>query len=178
LHDEKVVVFIDGSNFYYAIKRAYGITRVDFQKLLEHLRQGRKLIRAYYHITSVPEEKDIQEARSQQRFLHALRRVPYLEIKFGRLEKRETECVSCKVKSSIWVEKAVDVTLAVDMVRMAYQNSYDTAVVVSGDGDFSAAVEVVKNAGKNVEFAYPNRTWARNPDSACDRFLCIEQGNI
>jgi uncharacterized LabA/DUF88 family protein len=174
MNEEKIVIFIDGSNLYFSVKRAFGITKVDFHKLLEFLRQGRKLLRAYFYITSVPDQKDKEEARKQQKFLNFLRNVPYLEIKYGRLEKRETKCNACGVKSVCWVEKGVDVNLAVDMVRMAYQNSYDTAIIVSGDGDFSSAVEAVKNAGKNVELAYPNRAWARNLDDLCDAFLQIE----
>ena len=70
------------------------------------------------------------------------------------------------------VEKGVDVRLATDMVAMGLQNRYDVAVLVSGDGDFADAVQIVKDAGKHVELAYPLKA---NPANAlldvCDLFV-------
>lgn len=51
-------------------------------------------------------------------------------------------------------EKAIDIGLAVDLVRKA--NDYDLAVLFSGDGDYVPAVKVIQAAGKQValmEFA-------------------------
>jgi len=40
------------------------------------------------------------------------------------------------------------------MVKYAFLNAYDTAILVSGDGDFYPAVMTVKDIGKKVENAY------------------------
>jgi len=40
------------------------------------------------------------------------------------------------------------------MLRDAYENKYDSALLISGDGDFVPAVEYVKLKGKNVENYY------------------------
>ena len=45
-------------------------------------------------------------------------------------------------------EKAVDVKLASDMITL--KDIYDIAIIVSGDQDYVPAVEVVKDAGKQV----------------------------
>lgn len=45
-------------------------------------------------------------------------------------------------------EKAVDVKLAVDLLE--FVDIYDTAIIVSGDGDYVPAVQAVKNRGKQV----------------------------
>ena len=47
--------------------------------------------------------------------------------------------------------KEDDIRLALDMFRDATKNKYDTALLISGDGDFVPAVEYVKIEGKNVE---------------------------
>jgi uncharacterized LabA/DUF88 family protein len=52
--------------------------------------------------------------------------------------------------STVMVEKAVDVMLAVDMVRMADRNEYDVAYLLAADGDYTPAVEAAMSAGKNV----------------------------
>ncbi len=48
------------------------------------------------------------------------------------------------------VEKAVDVMLAVDFVIMALRNEYDTAYILSADGDYTHAVDFVRGQGKKV----------------------------
>lgn len=52
--------------------------------------------------------------------------------------------------TTIWAEKAVDVQLAVSLVSMAVDDYYDTAYILSADGDYTPAVEKVKSIGKNV----------------------------
>lgn len=57
------------------------------------------------------------------------------------------------------VEKGVDITLALDMAMKAFMDHYDIAIIVSGDGDFAKAVQVVKNTGRKVEMAYLKKPW-------------------
>ena len=51
------------------------------------------------------------------------------------------------------MEKGVDIKIATDMLQLAWKNLYTTGILVSGDGDFSYAVQTVKNMGKYVEVA-------------------------
>ena len=55
----------------------------------------------------------------------------------------------------VMVEKAVDVQIAVDMVVMAERNQYDTAYLLSADGDLTPAVESVTATGRRVFVASP-----------------------
>jgi len=49
------------------------------------------------------------------------------------------------------IEKKVDIKIAVDIISLAYENAYDMAVLVSGDGDFVPVVKKVKELDKNLE---------------------------
>jgi len=49
------------------------------------------------------------------------------------------------------VKKGVDIAMAVEMLSLAQRNVYDTAVLVTGDGDFAYAVQAVEECGKHVE---------------------------
>jgi len=147
MEKKRVMIFIDGSNFYHGLKNVVGKTNIDFQKLAEKLCGERDLIRTYYYNAPVQREGregNEEKYRSQQKFFSALDNVPYLTKKLGRLEKR----------GNIWVEKGVDVHLAVDMLSMAVKNLYDVAILISGDGDFASAIDAVKDLGKHVEVAY------------------------
>ncbi len=49
-------------------------------------------------------------------------------------------------------EKGVDVRLAVEMIRLAKENAYDMAYLLSSDTDLVAAVEEVKSFDKKVQY--------------------------
>ncbi len=40
------------------------------------------------------------------------------------------------------------------MISDGYENIYDTAILISSDGDFTKLVNKVKKKGKNVEVCY------------------------
>lgn len=48
------------------------------------------------------------------------------------------------------VEKAVDVMIAVDIVTGAERDEYDTAYLLSADGDFTPAVAAARKLGKTI----------------------------
>lgn len=159
---ERVMIFIDAANFHYALKYVIKNTKISYQKLQEMLTEERKLVRTYFYTVMVEKQNNEQNYRDQQRFLTALDYIPYLEKKFGRLVKR----------SGVHVEKGVDVLIAVDMLTMALRDNYDTAILVSGDGDFVSVIEAVKALGKHVEVAFPSHK-AYHLRSKCDKFTLL-----
>ena len=74
------------------------------------------------------------------------------------------------------MEKGVDIRIAVDMLQFAQRGVYDTAILVTGDGDFAYAVKAVKDLGKDVESACTRRGQARVLRGACDRFVDLDEG--
>ncbi|MCW3134323.1 MAG: NYN domain-containing protein [Methanophagales archaeon] len=166
---ERVALFIDGSNFYHGLKANLGRTRVDFYKFATLLcGENRKLIRIYYYNAPHKKEIDEEKYKSQQKFFSLLERTPYLELKLGRLEPR----------GDTFIEKGVDILLAVDMLKYAYDDTYDTAILVSGDGDFAAAVNAVKDRGKHVEHAYFKDAPSVALRKACDKYIPLDNDFI
>src|SRR3990172_13297819 len=137
------MVFIDGSNLYHVLTQTCGRHDLRFGKFVEKLSAGRDLIRAYYYNVRQDRSHNPSAAQEQERFLASLDEVPYLETKLGIYKQRGVEMV----------EKGVDVMIATDLVSGAVKNLYDTAILVSGDGDFFPAIEAVKDLGKHVEVA-------------------------
>lgn len=45
----KVIVFIDGSNLYHGLKANIGKTKINFEKFVNKLVNGRELVRTYYY---------------------------------------------------------------------------------------------------------------------------------
>ena len=156
---ERVCIFIDGSNFYHGLKNNIGKTNIDFYKLsLLLCGDERKLIRTYYYNAPLKKDEDERKYKSQQRFFTMLKSIPYLEMKLGRLVYR----------GGIPIEKGVDIYLAIDMLKYAFDDVYDTAILVSGDGDFAKAVSAVRDLGKHVEHAYFNTGQSIHLRDSCD----------
>ena len=67
-------------------------------------------------------------------------------------------CSRCGAAQHPRVEKGVDTAIVTDMIRLAWQNSYDIAVLVSSDGDFVPVVEMLDQRGlKVVQAGFPPR---------------------
>lgn len=141
--DERVMVFIDGSNLYHVLGQTCGRHDLQFDKFAQKLANGRDLRRVYYYNIRQEAFEDRSNASDQDKFLSSLYDTPHLEVKLGIWKQR----------GSTMVEKGVDVMLAVDLVTRAYKDQYDTAIIVSGDADFYPALQAAKDVGKHVEVA-------------------------
>lgn len=167
MQDERVVVFIDGSNLYMGLRQELPNTRIDMGRFAVKLcGAGRQLVRTYYYYAPVDQGDDPDLFRMQQPFLKALRNIPYFQVQLGRLERRST---------GQYMEKGIDVYLATDMLKYAYKDIYDTAIIVSGDGDFTYVVREVKDLGKHVENASLRNSRSMVLSQTCDRFTLLDQ---
>ena len=139
----RVMIFIDGSNLYHVLKQNTDKQNLDYKKFAEKLCGDRELIRTYYYNIRQESADNPSLGESQERFLNALYETDYLEVKLGIWKQR----------GNTMVEKGVDVMIAADLIAHAYEDHYDTAILVSGDADFYPALQVVKDTGKQVEVA-------------------------
>ncbi len=142
--EDRVAIFIDGSNLYHSLRANYGRTDLNFAEFATKLCGQRRLFRTYYYNVLQDATQRPEGHREQAEFLDVLRKTPYLEVRLG----------TTKVSQGIPVEKGIDIMLATDLLYFAWNNFYDVAVLVSGDGDFAYAMQAVKNMGKHVEVAY------------------------
>ncbi len=68
MENERVMIFIDGSNFYHGLKNIIGKVNIDFRKLAEKLCGQRELVRTYYYNAPVERQGNEERYRSQQKF--------------------------------------------------------------------------------------------------------------
>ncbi|MCX6818565.1 MAG: NYN domain-containing protein [Candidatus Aenigmarchaeota archaeon] len=150
-NQERVAIFIDGSNFYHSVNDTLLIhdNQIDFTKLIELLKKGRMLIGAYYYNAPLDRSYNFEIYRKQQKFFSELRKIPGFHVVLCNMRKIKRP--DGKLEFAV---KGDDIHLATDMLSMAYENVYDTAVLVSGDGDFVPAITRVQKLGKKVENAY------------------------
>ncbi|MFC1860667.1 NYN domain-containing protein [Chloroflexota bacterium] len=144
--NERVMIFIDGSNLYHSLKSFFKKTDLDMGKFCNKLLQKRRLIRIYYYNARVGYKEEPERFGDQQKFFTSVAAVPYTELRLGRL-------VYNNWPASPPYEKGVDIQLATDMITHSFKNNYDVALLVAGDNDYVGAIQAVKDNGKNVEVA-------------------------
>jgi len=99
------------------------------------------------------------------KFVYTLRKLPRFEVKLGRLG-----CVGGE-----FVQKRVDIALAVDLVRLSCERIIGKAVVVTGDSDFVPAIEAAKDAGVLMVLYYSPSSIHDELLSAVDECRIIDQ---
>lgn len=133
--DERLALFIDGSNLYAAAK-ALGFD-IDYKLLrMEFMRRG-KLLRAFYY-TALLENEEYSPIRPLVDWLHyngfTMRTKPAKEYTDNQGRR--------KVKGNM------DIELCVDAMELAPR--IDHVVLFSGDGDFRPLVESLQRQGVRV----------------------------
>lgn len=176
---DRIVIFIDGANLLAGIKRALGDNfRYDIFKLVDFLKRGRKLVRAYYydgiypypaeHLPQLKREHFVEERKKKEDFVRILR---------GKgITARLTELRVIRVKEEfVPIQKGVDVRLATDALTLGFRDAYDVAAFVSGDGDLSEVMYELKALGKQVEVASFKETMSDVLWDAADRVWLLEE---
>jgi len=151
--EQRVEILIDAQNLYHSARHLYH-AKVNFQEVLKQAVAGRKFIRAFGYVvrTKTGEEKPFFDALTK---LGIETRIRDLQEFYGGAKKAD------------W-----DVGIVIDAIRTA--PSLDVIVLVSGDGDFIALVEYLKNQGKRVEVMAFGRTTSAKLKEIADEFIDMD----
>src|SRR3990167_6552764 len=162
---ERVSIFIDGSNLYHSIK-ALGNIKIDFEKLVRELSKNRILVNAFYYIAPLDITTNEKKYWKHQKFLAELEKISSFKVVLCTLRKytKEDGSFGFEVKGD-------DVYLANDMLAGAYENLYDTAVLVSGDEDFMPIINTLKRLKKKTENAFFMSTSSKKLRKLCDKSI-------
>ena len=157
----RVAAYIDGFNLFYGM-RSKGWQRfywLDAYKLAGNLllsSQQLSIVR-YFTAPILPDPNDPDKDKRQTTYLDALATLPSLSIEKGYYRSKNYKCPRCGAPKTIYEEKTTDVNIAVAMLTDAYANLFDTAILVSGDGDLVPPVQTVLAGfqSKRVVIAFP-----------------------
>ena len=133
--DERVALFIDGSNLYAAAK-ALGFD-IDYKLLRQEFMRRGKLLRAFYY-TALLENDEYSPIRPL---------VDWLNYNgFTMVTKPAKEYTDAQGRRK--VKGNMDIELAVDAMELA--SRVDHIVLFSGDGDFRPLIESLQRQGVRV----------------------------
>jgi uncharacterized LabA/DUF88 family protein len=152
--EQRVGVFIDTQNLYHSARNLYN-ARVNFGAVLKDAVAGRRLVRAVAYVITT-------EAGDEKNFFEALTKLG-IETK-----TKDLQIFAGGAKKADW-----DVGLAVDAIKMSPR--IDSAVIVSGDGDYVPLVEYLQTMGVQVEVVSFGKSTSGKLREAVDDFLDLSE---
>ncbi len=177
----RALVFIDGSNFYYKLrslapdkKGSFRLLDFNYKKFAKKLIKGSALIEIRYYIGAIKRQNDSNKEKSeklyadQQKLLAKLHQEG-VKIILGNLIQHPDKSFH---------EKGVDVRIAVEMIRMARENVYDTAYLLSSDTDLIPAIEEVHSLGKKVVYVGISKGQSFGLTKISDSTILIREEDI
>ncbi len=164
--------------------------KIDYIKLINEITEKRIIIRSYFfdgvQEPCPPKVENFFNALRHQGITVITRPLRYKEINckrcnlFKALKKvKELELFNKKDDGSLEIyqqqyQKGIDVALVTELLRMAREGVYDSAIVVSGDNDYKNAIECVKSMGKRVEVASFKKALGSDLKEVADKLIFLD----
>ena len=169
---KRTVAYIDGYNLFYGLLKGTSYKWLDPTRLVSALlRDDHELVSVKYFTSPVKTYPHDTSALDRQKvYIQALTTLPNVEVIQGFYRKdavlmpvHEEECKTCPVAKNGFVkvvkleEKRTDVNIASSMLLDAFNGNADAFVLVSGDTDFIAPVNIIRKDFKKTVIVFNPR---------------------
>ena len=182
---KRVIVYIDGFNVYFGLKANEWACYywLDYPKLAERLardlrEEGVELKATKYFTSRIssPEDKRMR----QLVYLEALECRGNIEIFYGNYREGEYFCTGCDRRNYIPHEKQTDVNIAVQMLSDAFQDNFDTAILVGGDSDLVPPIVEVRKLfkEKRIICVFPPKRVSKEIQKACNGVMHLNEVDL
>lgn len=159
------MVFIDYQNFNINLQNHFKgnkIKSINYQELAKAINSKLPLesqvVKTYlFAYKPCDQLMKLEKYSKYYEWLQKVKVTPYFEVIEGRQELRTIKGVTLDIndpRTYTTEEKETDINLATHMLAKGFQNSYDIAILVSGDTDYIKVVETLHNIGKTVVIAH------------------------
>jgi len=143
---ERVIAYVDGFNLYFGLK-SKGWRRyywLDIPMLARNLlKPDQRLLVTKYFTARIAGPPD--KEKRQSTYIEALQTRAGLEILYGRYQLNPRLCTHCGFRDEVPNEKMTDVNMAVEMLKDAYRDGFDAALLISADSDLVPPVRAVRD---------------------------------
>lgn len=177
----RVISYIDGFNLYFGLKAKHleRFLWLDVQALSTNLCvHDQRLVATKYFTSRVSGPAD--KAKRQNTYLEALQTLPNLSLFFGRYQMNPFTCRNCSYTQQIPSEKMTDVNIAVELMTDAFQDRFDTAILISADSDLVGPIVALHRLfpAKRVIVAFPPERFSANLRNVASAHLQIGRAVI
>ncbi len=150
MEKQKVIVYIDGFNFYYGLKtisqkdkswkKFYWLDIVAFFERM--LKSNQELVEVIY-FSARPH--NIEASKRQSTFFSANRLNSKFKLILGKYLKKNIVCKNCGKTIHSYEEKESDVRLATQIINDVYKERCDISIIVSADSDLMPSIELIRD---------------------------------
>lgn len=155
---KKVIVYIDGFNLYFGLiaREWRKYLWLDLKKFASSLLKPNEILVHTKYFTSRI-SKPISKQRRQSIFIDALNTLTEFSLFYGRYQAEVRTCENCGFTTLISNEKKTDVNIATEVMVDAFQNNFDTAILVTADADLTAPIIAIRKLfpDKSLIVAFP-----------------------
>ncbi len=177
---KRAFFFIDGFNFYHSVNHPYlyRYKWLNYYKLASILKRHEDDIKKVILFTAYA-DWDPKKIARHKLLIKALE-TERVEVVLGRFKYKDCKCKKCYASYTQPVEKQTDVNIAVNLIKYAVKDEFDTAYIVSGDTDLIPAIKSFKELFplKKVCVVFPLSRKGEELKSVCDFHIKIKQKHL
>jgi len=178
---ENVIFFVDGFNLYHSLDSNTNLHKYKWLNISAlaklFLKKNDILIDIYYFTalaTWAPEK-----VKRHKIYIKALE-LKNVNIIYGEFRRSLKKCPICKKQYRTFEEKQTDVNIAIHLFRLAIQNKYDKAYIISGDSDLIPSIKAVHNTfpQKSLGVIIPIGRRAELLKQTCDFHMKLKEKHL
>jgi len=178
---ECVIAYVDGFNLYFGLK-SRGWSRyywLNIQLLAQNLlKPNQRLLLTKYFTARIAGPPDKQ--RRQSTYIEALETLNDFQIFYGKYQLNPRHCSHCGFQDEVPNEKMTDVNIAVEILKDAYQDKFDVALLISADSDLVPPIKTVRELfpNKRVVIASPPGRYSIDLVNSASKSFVISRRSI
>jgi uncharacterized LabA/DUF88 family protein len=182
----KVNVYVDGFNLYYGALKRTPYKWLDLSKLSQIMLPDDDIQEIHYFTARVSSRPYNPTANHDQSlYIRALKTIPNLKIKYGSFLTHSVPMYLSNTNppQKVYVEKTEekgsDVNLASHLLRDAYSNKFEVAVLITNDSDLAEPVRIVsEELGFTVGLLNPHEFHSKELRKYATFIKRIRQGDL
>jgi uncharacterized LabA/DUF88 family protein len=178
---ERVIAYVDGFNFYFGLKasRWERYLWLNYQQLSQNLlRRDQRLVFTKYFTTRI--SLPLDKRKRQNDYIEALETLPDLKIFYGKYQMNPRHCRKCGFRDLVPNEKMTDVNIATELMVDAFQDRFDTALLMSADSDLIGPVVAVRQyfPAKRLVIAFPPQRYSEELKKVASAYFTVGRAEI
>jgi len=168
---ERVNVFVDGFNVYYALKNMKSIDRdwqrfywLDYVKFFSNFIGDNQILQKVIYFAADPPPTDPPSignlGRLRQKLLFDANKAingNRFELVMGKFYRKTLTCKVCRAQYTAYEEKNTDVNIATRLLSDCTLDNVDTLILVTADSDLTAPLKFIRShyPTKKIRIYFP-----------------------
>jgi uncharacterized LabA/DUF88 family protein len=177
----RLAFFIDGFNLYHALDDNIRLHRYKWMDMLKlanlYARKDDKVVGVFFYTSFA--HWDMKKVERHRKLIKAVE-LTGVKTVYGKFKRKNRFCPLCRKGYYTFEEKQTDVNIAIDLFRLAMEDVYDTAIVISGDSDQIPSIQAIKKSfpAKKVGVIIPIGRSSEELKNVCDFHIRMKEMHL